>query len=212
MKLSRKKIGLVIVGLIVVCAGMSVWLLRPAPPQPQPQPPQDPNVVRQSTAQPDEQKPPTTYVWSGSPNDPKRITLPIINAQGFVQKVDVDQHQQMAVPNNIHMAGWFVKSQAPGSKGLSIINGHVDGHSLPGIFSELAKMGIGNQFTVEMGDGRVLNYAVKRVQTVPTAQAADALYSQDPGIARQLNLITCGGNFTESAGYDQRIIVVAEQL
>src|SRR5262245_48002539 len=86
-----------------------------------------PQVVTYSTDQPDENEPPKDYNWSGTATDPKKIIIPSIGVDAFVQQVGVDQKKQIAVPDNIHMVGWFINSVRPGQKGLSIIDGHVNG-------------------------------------------------------------------------------------
>ena len=57
----------------------------------------------------------------------RRLLLQVISIDAYLQNVGVDQNNQIAVPNNIHIAGWFVDSVRPGENGLSVIDGHVDG-------------------------------------------------------------------------------------
>jgi sortase (surface protein transpeptidase) len=177
-----------------------------------PSPSTAPQVVTQSTDKPAETKPnPKTYTWFGAPTMPKYLRLPAIKAEGFVQQVGVDQHKAIAVPTNIHLAGWFNQSQLPGAKGLSIIDGHLDGRTGGGIFEHLAKLKPGHQFTITYGDNSTKTFTVRTVQSLPTAETAAVLFSQDPKITHQLNLITCGGNFNESnKQYDERVVVTAE--
>lgn len=172
---------------------------------------QQAEIITYSTDKPDEGKPGDDHVWQGGSEDPKYIKLPTIGAEGFVQNVGVDQNQQVAVPNNIHIAGWFVDSVKPGNKGLSIIDGHVDGRQNPGIFMNLVNLKENDLYTVEFGDGSVKQFRVIGVTSVETAKAANILFSQSPKVANQLNLITCGGTFDhDSQRYDKRVIVYSE--
>lgn len=124
-----------------------------------------PEVLTYSTDKPDEAKPnKDTYKWQGQPTDPKFITMPTINNDGFIQKVGVDQNKQIAVPNNIHVAGWFNQSQLPGDKGLSIIDGHVTGRVNNGIFKDLGKLKKDDVFKIEFGNGTVKEF--KMVKSV----------------------------------------------
>lgn len=167
-------------------------------------------VITYSTDTPDENPPGKDFRWRGGDNDPKYITLPTINAAGYVQNVGVDQKRAVAVPNNIHMAGWFVDMARPGEQGLSIIDGHVNGRRNDGIFKNLVKLKKGDQFTVTFGDDRVIKFAVDEVVTKKTEESASVLFSQKPGILKQLNLITCGGDFDKSTQqYKERIIAIA---
>jgi LPXTG-site transpeptidase (sortase) family protein len=180
--------------------------------EPAPTPASAPAVVTTSTDTPDEQKPSAnTFVWKGGAADPKYIRLPTINAEGFMQGVGIDQRGAVAVPNNIHMAGWFAESMRPGEPGLSIIDGHVDGRQNDGIFKNLIKLQEGDEFTVTFGNETVKRFRVKKVSLVEAARSAAALFSRDVAVPSQLNLITCGGTFDQQTKlYDKRVIVVAE--
>ncbi|MEX0748942.1 MAG: class F sortase [Candidatus Saccharimonadales bacterium] len=171
-----------------------------------------PTPLTYSTDRPSEERPTKDrYQWRGGAADPKYIELPTIKSEGFIQPVGVDQYEQVAVPDNIHLAGWFSESVRPGKPGLSIIDGHVDGRSSDGIFKRLAQLAVGDNYNIELGDGRKVSFKVTAVQTVATHAAADVLFSQSPGIKRQLNLITCGGSFDSGAReYEQRVIVSSE--
>lgn len=167
-------------------------------------------VVTYSTNQPDETKPGKDYKWQGKPEDPKYIKLPSIKSEGYIQNVGVDQHSAVAVPGNIHIAGWFTQSARPGQEGLSIIDGHVDGWTSHGIFFNLKNLKVGDTYTVEMGNSKKYTYKVTKTDSVETDKAATILYSQDPSIKNQLNLITCGGQFDKkSKQYLKRIIVTS---
>ena len=170
-------------------------------------------VTTYSTDTPVETPPPAGYDWRGADYEPKRISLPTIQSEGFLQSVGTDQNNQIAVPGNIHVAGWFVNSVRPGNLGLSIIDGHVNGRVNDGIFKQLGKMEIDDEFSLELGSGKILTYKVKSVVSVDVAKANEVLFSQDPKAKSQLNLITCGGTFDRtSKQYLQRVIVAAELI
>lgn len=166
-------------------------------------------VIASSTNTPAEIAPKKeTYQWVGSDDEPKYIVLPSISAEGFVQKANVDQNNEIAVPSNIHMAAWFLKSAKPGMPGLSIIDGHVNGRENAGIFKDLSKLKNGDVYSVELGSGEIKQYRVFKNETVAVADSVNILFSQDPKVPSQLNLITCGGTFDKkSQSYDKRVIV-----
>ena len=171
------------------------------------------DAVTFSTTKPSEIKPDkNTYQWKGVANDPKLIIMPTIGAEGFIQKVGTDQNKQVAVPNNIHLAGWFTDSVRPGDKGLSILDGHVDGvNTKEGVFGRIAKLAVNDLFGIELGDGKKLSYKVIAVASIDENKAAAVLFSQNPKIVSQLNMITCGGKFNRTThSYDKRVIVSAE--
>lgn len=171
-------------------------------------------IITYSPNTPDETKPDkATYKWYGQPTDPKYITLPSIKAEGFLQKVGVDQNKQVATPGNIFMAGWFVDTVRPGQKGLSVIDGHVNGIKNAGIFKNIAKLEKGDNYSIEFGDGSKQSFAVTEVKDVPVADAASVLFSQDPAVTNQLNLITCSGKFNQKTRqYENRVIVISKAI
>jgi LPXTG-site transpeptidase (sortase) family protein len=172
------------------------------------------NVITHSVATPSE-KPITasTYVSTAVDDEPKSISLPSINASGFIQKVGIDQYGQVASPNNVQLAGWYVNSLKPGQAGLSIIDGHVDGKTEPGIFLKLAKLTSGDAFAVDLANGTKLSYQVVSVTSVKVADVPNILFAHDPSIPSQLNIITCYGTFSyQSDQYDQRTIVVSKLI
>lgn len=206
-RIRRKHLAiLATIGLVLVGAVLSWhWLQKP-------QQAQADEVITQSTDTPSETPPDRGgYVWKGGPNDPKKLRIETIGVDAFVQKVGVDQNKQIAVPTNIFVTGWFVDMARPGEPGLSVIDGHLDGRTADGVFIRLKEMQAGDRFTLERGDGKQLAYETVSVKVLPTEEAAAELFSQDPKIKSQLNLITCGGNFNESArSYDERVIVSAQ--
>lgn len=153
------------------------------------------------------------YKWEGAPNDPKKLVIPEIDLDGYIIKVAIDQKNDVAAPNNINLAGWYVRSVRPGNKGLSVIDGHLDGNSKPGIFNKLSELKIGNKFTVQYGDDSKKQFQVISTNTVDTDRAVGYIFSQDPKVKSQLNLVTCGGNFDKSKHlYDKRVVVASKLI
>jgi len=187
---------------VLVLALLVAWSAKTSPGTPTP-------AITNSTNTPTEIAPKKeTYQWTGSADEPRYIVLPSIAAEGFVQKADVDQNNEIAVPSNIHMAAWFLKSAKPGMPGLSIIDGHVNGRENAGIFKNLSKLKNGDVYTVELGNGSLKKYKVFKNETVPLADSVNILFSQNPKVQSQLNLITCGGTFdSKTQSYDKRVII-----
>jgi LPXTG-site transpeptidase (sortase) family protein len=169
-------------------------------------------VITYSTNEPDESKENAdNYNWRGSPDEPKKIRITKINVDAYVQKAGVDQNKQVAVPNNVHLAGWFADSQKPGQNGLSIVAGHVTGRTTDGVFKELGKLKSGDEFEIELGSGEIKRYKVIENQQVKESESASILFSQNPKVKSQINLITCGGNFNNQTDqYEDRVIVSGE--
>ena len=141
---------------------------------------------------------------------PRRISIPSIQSESYLQFVGVTTQNTMATPNNIFYSGWYVDSVKPGDEGVSIINGHAGGRYVDGVFRNLSKLQQNDRVRVEMGDRRWLDFKVEQVETVSVEEAQTRLYADDPLILRELKLITCDGVFNErDRTYDRRVIVTA---
>jgi hypothetical protein len=198
--------------ILVFAAVFFIWKARQSP-LPATDNQEVSDVINISTDNPSEIPPGPDFVWKGQPDDPKYIRLPSVGVEGYLQKVGVDQHSEIAVPNNVFFAGWFVNTSRPGDPGLSIIDGHLNGTSIGGIFRKLVDIAPGAEFEVEMGDSSIKKFRVMQVLTVDNEKAAGVLFSQEATVKSQLNLITCGGNYDKTAHhYTQRVIVTAEYL
>lgn len=198
-------LALIVLGVVAMVVIAIVLRPKQTPP-----PTAQSDAVTYSTDQPDEEKPGDNYKWKGAADEPQKIIMPSIGVDNFIQKVGVDQNKQVAVPNNIHLAGWFVDTVKPGQKGLSILDGHVNGRKNDGIFKDLDKVKEGDKFQVQLGDGSMKNFEVTAIKIVPLNDAANVLFSQDAKTESQLNLITCVGTYDKNARtYDKRAIVTA---
>ncbi len=207
-----RRLLIIIAGLSLLAFSANSLLTRyQATHNPSPQLPE--TTVTHSTTTPDE-TPVKAKDFDTGPkvpaNQPRQIILPTIGAQGYIQKIGLDQHQAVAVPTNIHVAGWFVGQTRPGEPGLSLIGGHVQGRYQPGIFKNLTKIKPGDTFRIELGDHSIRQFQVTRVSKLNLTDTAQQMLLQDKTITHQLNLITCGGNYdAKTKQYDQRVLVVS---
>ncbi len=194
-----------VVSTVLIAGGIVVARQHKATPKTE-------SLITYSTDSPDESKANAdNYDWRGTPDEPKKIRITKINVDAFVQKAGVDQRKQVAVPNNVHLAGWFAESAKPGQDGLSIIAGHVSGKTSDGVFKNLNKLSKGDEFEIELGNGEVKHHKLVDTQQVKESAAADVLFSQQPSVKSQVNLITCGGQFDRGSNqFSDRIIVAGE--
>ncbi len=197
-------IGIAVIAFSVI--GYWVWW-----PQPEPPTQEQAQQVTVDSGEPSESKDEAkAYKWNGGADEPKRLLIPTIGIDTYVQATGVTPEQQLEVPNNVHLSGWFRDGAKPGQNGLAIIAGHVTGRTSDGVFLKLKNLKAGDRFQVQRGDGTQLDYQVKEVKIVPEAESAELLFNQDPAEKSQLNLITCGGEFDDALGaYPDRVIVSA---
>lgn len=166
------------------------------------------DIITESVDMPSEDKPKEYYV---PPDLPKIITIPSLSVRAYLQSVGVDQYGLIAVPNNVHLAGWYINSVKPGKEGLSIITGHRDGATIGGIFRNLEKLKKASKISIEYGDGSMEDFEVVDLKTLSIEDAYDFMYSRVEGVNAQLNLVTCGGKWNkETKTYEKRIIVRAK--
>jgi len=168
-------------------------------------------VAKDSKSLPDETPISPQAGYTVPADQPRSIQLPSLGVEGFIQRIDTDSEGILAVPSNVHVAGWYQGSVKPGQKGLSIIDGHVQGLYQEGIFKKLAQLKIGDAVLISFGDGSSKKFETVSVQSYPVAEAGAALFAQNALISNELNLITCGGNYDANAKtYAERVVVVAQ--
>ena len=179
------------------------------------------SVLGESTAQtilavqedgsPNETRPDPGMLYEVPANQPRRIIIPSLGVDGFVQAVGLTDENAIDVPSNIHVAGWYNGSAEVGQDGLSIIDGHVSGYYSDGIFVRLAELKVGENFQIEMGDSSIIVFEVTDSRDVSAEEANNALFEATND--RQLNLITCSGEFDDnSESYANRHIVFASRV
>lgn len=139
---------------------------------------------------------------------PRKIVIPYLGVDGCIEKVGIDQHGAIAVPTNIHFAGWYVDSAMPGEKGLSVIDGHVLGRYNDAIFARLAQIRPGEDINIEFTNDTSLQFEMVDIRTFAAEEASQRLFEKLPGVEHQLTLVTCIGAYDQAANtYDKRVIV-----
>lgn len=162
---------------------------------------------------PDEKDPGPNAVrdYTVAPDMPRRISIPKIGVNARILAMGVKDDNQLMAPANIYDTGWYQQSAKPGQNGAMLIDGHVSGRTLKGVFSKLDQLGEGDRISVERGDGQLFSYKVVKTQSYPK-DAVDMAAAITPVIAGKqgLNLVTCAGTRENgTAGYSERLIVFA---
>lgn len=96
--------------------------------------------------------------------DPRLLIIDKISVKSRVKRVGSTLDGKPISPNNIFDIGWYEGSDKVNSQGVALLNGHIAGPNKDGVFSELNKLVAGDTFRIEMGDGKVINYTIKRTQ------------------------------------------------
>jgi sortase (surface protein transpeptidase) len=140
---------------------------------------------------------------------PASLIIPAIGVRTRLVRLGLTSSGALQVPATTALAGWYTFSPRPGAIGSSIIAGHIDSLTGPGIFFRLRLMKPGERVYVRRTDGSL---AVFRVTARHMYLKADfptaAVYGPVP--TPQLRLITCGGTFDPATGhYLSNVIVFA---
>jgi len=164
---------------------------------------------------------------------PLAIRIPDIKVAGsFVptkQCCGLNEDATIQVPEltDQKLAGWYRASPLPGDRadltseiGPSIILGHINGDSKPGIFAKLVtlKAGINHHIFVDRSDGKTADFQITLVQKVPKTEFPTKLVYGRTSDA-EIRLISCGGRLDpqynegpEHHRYIDQIIVYGKLL
>ncbi|HVE23922.1 MAG TPA: class F sortase [Sporichthya sp.] len=105
-------------------------------------------------------------------------------------------------------AGWYRNLATPGENGPAVILGHLDSPDDKGVFFNLGAVREGDTIVVSRRDGSTATFTVDMVAAFsrgafPTAGVYGA--TAHPA----LRLVTCGGKFSHTSGYEDSVVVFA---
>lgn len=141
---------------------------------------------------------------------PNRLKIPAIDVNAKIEVVGKDAKGRMDVPKQTDQVGWYRYGAKANQTGNVILAGHLDDTNGPAVFYDLAKVKRGHRIEVSAKTGEQVSYVVTNVMSYPVDQApVGSIFGAT--LAQRLTLITCVGTFTQSKGYDQRLVVTAEQ-
>ena len=143
---------------------------------------------------------------------PVSLTIPLIGVRTHLITLGLTTTGELQVPSSTSVAGWYTGSPRPGAIGSSIIVGHIDSHSGPGVFYRLSRLAAGDKIYVKRADGTLIEFRVASVQTyLKDRFPTENVYGPVPDA--ELRLITCGGAFDFATGhYLSNIVVYATEM
>ena len=120
----------------------------------------------------------------------------------------------MQAPVNIFDSGWYGASAKPGTPGATVIDAHASGATREGLFAYLDTLTIGDELSLERGDGQTFTYRVTHTETIPLNEVDMTKLLTPYGTATEgVNLITCTGSWLpDQKTYDHRVMVYTERV
>jgi sortase (surface protein transpeptidase) len=143
---------------------------------------------------------------------PVSMTIPLIGVKTSLITLGLASDGSMQVPSSTTVAGWYTGSPRPGGVGSSIIVGHIDSLTGPGVFYRLPQLHAGDSVEVKRADGTTAEFRVTSVQTyLKDHFPTQTVYGPTPDA--ELRLITCGGAFDLATHhYLSNIVVYATEV
>ena len=141
---------------------------------------------------------------------PVRLEIAELGVDAPVQPHGVDSDGRMDVPDNIEDVGWYRFGPSPGEPGSAVLAAHVDlAGPGRGLFYDLGDLEPGDEVEVGFDDGTTARFLVTaRAIYEKTELPLDVIFSRKGSPV--LTLVTCGGEFSRSAGsYDSNVVVFA---
>ncbi|MFK0168034.1 class F sortase [Streptomyces sp. NPDC090306] len=144
------------------------------------------------------------------PSTPTRVRIPSIRVDAPLMGLGLTSSGSLDVPPAAkkNLAGWYEAGTAPGATGTAVVAGHVDNTEGPAVFYDLGALKRGARIEVDRQDGRVAVFAVDAVEVYRAEAFPD---EKVYGAARrpELRVITCGGGYSRSTGYQGNVVVFA---
>jgi sortase (surface protein transpeptidase) len=141
---------------------------------------------------------------------PTRIRIARIGVDAPVTEVGLDAAGNLPAPSadDRNLAGWYQQSAAPGTAGNAVLDGHVDTLRGPAVFYGLGALHKGDTIDVLRADQSTAEFTADAIEVYPkNAVPSDRVYGDTN--QPQLRLITCGGKYTKSTGYQGSVVVYA---
>ncbi|WP_031038034.1 class F sortase [Streptomyces sp. NRRL F-5650] len=144
------------------------------------------------------------------PSPPDRVRIPAIGVDAPLTGLGLTGTGSLDVPpaEKKNLAGWYEAGTTPGERGTAVVAGHVDNAKGPAVFYRLGALEKGATIEVDRRDGGVAVFTVDAVEVY----AADAFPDEKVyGAADrpELRVITCGGAYSRSTGYEGNVVVFA---
>ncbi len=139
---------------------------------------------------------------------PTKLIIPKIGLEAKIIPVGIDNFGNMENLPDLKKVGWYKYGAKPGETGNSTINGHeVDTLGFGAVFKNLYLLKEGDEILIETEKGEKIKFLVKEKKIYDYKNAPlEKIFGKSN--ERNLNLITCEGNFLRGAQTKNKRLVV----
>jgi LPXTG-site transpeptidase (sortase) family protein len=146
---------------------------------------------------------------SKEPGQPRMLTIPRLDLKMPITAVTVDDNGAMAVPARLTEIGWYAYGPRPGStQGSAVLGGHVDSREYGiGPLFGLKQLRRGDDIIIKTTTGAE-RFRVTTVRLI-SKQSLDLRNVFKREGEPLLRILTCGGTYRRSGGYQANVVVTA---
>jgi sortase (surface protein transpeptidase) len=144
------------------------------------------------------------------PGQPRMLTIPRLDLKMPITAVTVDDNGAMAVPSRPTEIGWYAYGPRPGSShGSAVLGGHVDSREYGvGPLFGLKQLRRNDEIIIKTTTGTE-RFRVTTVRLI-SKQNLDLRNVFKREGEPLLRILTCGGTYRRSGGYQANVVVTGE--
>ena len=167
------------------------------------------DVIDSKTVPPN---PPVATVQTVNRGLPTQLKIPRLGVDAPVSYMGITAAGDMDTPASLSAVGWYKYGPLPGNEGSAVISGHVTGpRGVPGVFTDLDKMQVGDLFSVIDSTGQSTNFVVRDIQTYNQDAKLSQVFTSTNGA--HLNLISCTGDWDKvQRHFLQRLVIYSDKV
>ncbi|KQS68693.1 class F sortase [Modestobacter sp. Leaf380] len=156
---------------------------------------------------------------AATPLVPAALSVPAIGVEAPVEQRGTVQYENpftgdpvsgYGVPESMQTTSWWSDGPQPGSGQMAVLLGHDVPGEEAGVFDDLGELRPGDAVVLTAADGTQLQLQVLQAPLTgldkSTSDLSDALNGHPDGA--DVALVTCGGEYDESAGASEENVVV----
>lgn len=143
------------------------------------------------------------------PGEPRMVAIPRLDLKMPITAVTVDDNGAMAIPARPSEIGWYVHGPRPGSAhGSAVLGGHVDSREYGvGPLVGLKQLRRGDDIIIKTTTGSE-RFRVSTVRLISKQNLDLRMVFKREG-EPLLRILTCGGTYRRSGGYQANVVVTA---